>query len=88
MEKDFKRSKRRFNTYLYVKKQVNIYKLYNDSIPSVIGKQKKQAALNCGHPKCTMCGNPRKFFGYVTLKEEASKKLLKDGINEYYQGAY
>jgi hypothetical protein len=57
MEKDFKRSKRRFNTYLYVKKQVNIYKLYNDSIPSVIGKQKKQAALNCGHPKCTMCGN-------------------------------
>lgn len=29
----------------------------------------KRNALNCGDPKCIMCGNPRKFFGEKTFQE-------------------
>ncbi len=29
----------------------------------------KVKAFNCGDPKCTMCGNPRKFFGEPTMQE-------------------
>lgn len=30
----------------------------------------KKTALTCGNSKCVMCGNPRKFFGAVTMQEE------------------
>ncbi len=30
----------------------------------------KKHILNCGDPKCAMCGNPRKFFKEKTIQEK------------------
>jgi hypothetical protein len=38
----------------------------------------KQHAMDCGQPRCVMCGNPRKVFGDLTYQE---KKLFQ---NELY----
>jgi uncharacterized protein YdaU (DUF1376 family) len=35
----------------------------------------KHHAMNCGDPKCVMCGNPRKTFKELTAQE---KKLFQD----------
>jgi hypothetical protein len=29
----------------------------------------KTKSMNCGDPNCAMCGNPRKFWGEVTIQE-------------------
>lgn len=29
----------------------------------------KKSAVTCGNANCVMCGNPRKFFGEVTMQE-------------------
>jgi len=40
----------------------------------------KTKILNCGDPKCAMCGNPRKFFSEETVQERRHKqtKYYKD----------
>jgi hypothetical protein len=30
--------------------------------------------FNCGDPKCSMCGNPRKFFEEETMQEKSHKQ--------------
>lgn len=30
--------------------------------------------FNCGDPKCSMCGNPRKFFEKETMQEKSHKQ--------------
>jgi hypothetical protein len=44
----------------------------------------KKNIFNCGDPKCTMCGNPRKFFGEETMQEKKHKqvKFYKDDDKE------
>jgi len=41
----------------------------------------KKNALNCGDPKCVICGNPRKFFGEKTLQERRfeCRIIIEDG---------
>lgn len=87
MEKDKTRALRRFNTSLYVKKQIRIKADYGYTDFGCVGKYKKQAALNCGDPKCVMCGNPRKFFKTITFPEINSKVKLQEGIREYNEGS-
>jgi len=38
----------------------------------------KKHALNCGNPKCLMCGNPRKIFREVTIQEKRFDQDLGD----------
>lgn len=39
----------------------------------------KMHSLNCGDPKCVMCGNPRKFFKERTLQEKKFIEAHKNG---------
>mgnify|MGYP000104811903 CR=1 FL=1 len=34
-------------------------------------KYHKTSPMNCGDPKCVMCGNPRKFFNEKTMQEKS-----------------
>jgi hypothetical protein len=38
-------------------------------------RMSKKHALNCGNPKCILCGNPRKMFKELTHQE---KKMFQD----------
>lgn len=40
----------------------------------------KMHSLNCGDPKCSMCGNPRKFFKERTIQEKKFIEGHKDQI--------
>lgn len=33
-------------------------------------RRAKLSFATCGDPNCAMCGNPRKFFGEVTVQEK------------------
>lgn len=83
MERNNKRSKRRYINYLKAKKQLNLLKMY-DTVPDklVIGKYKKQNALNCGRAACCMCTNPRRISGYLTLKEILADLNYKENLEE------
>lgn len=85
MEKNNKRSERRHTNYLKAKKQLNLLKIY-DSVPKnlILGKYKKQHSLNCGRAGCFMCVNPRKMFGYITIKEEMANFNYKESLKEIY----
>jgi hypothetical protein len=37
----------------------------------------KHHAMNCGDPKCVMCGNPRKFFNEKTMQEKRFEQGYK-----------
>ena len=41
---------------------------YTDKTPHYYSKRH---SMNCGDPKCVMCGNPRKFFGEKTIQEKS-----------------
>jgi hypothetical protein len=73
-----KASRRRLKDENAVKRQTKIAKSHG----AFIGNKRKephrfvkQHALNCGNPKCFMCGNPRKFFKELTMQE---KRLFQD----------
>jgi len=52
----------------HIKKQVKIANKAN-----IIVKQPhryaKVKSMNCGNPRCIMCGNPRKLWGEKTMQE-------------------
>jgi hypothetical protein len=56
MEKEKKKSLRRYNTYLKALRQLKISKRDDLSL----GYFKKQNAMDCGITKCYLCGNPRR----------------------------
>ena len=58
--KDTTRGIRRQKTYNYALKQKNIALLNSHSTVKTLGYYKKQAHMDCGRPKCGLCGNPRK----------------------------
>jgi hypothetical protein len=78
-EDKFKHSKRLLKDENAVKKQVKIAKDHGLSIKDA-HKFAKQHALNCGNPKCVMCGNPRKTFKELTTQE---KRLFQDLDKEH-----
>lgn len=83
MYKENKRAERRYNTYIKAKKQINILKQYDfNEEKFILGKYKKQHALNCGRSGCFMCCNPRRTFGHITLKEEIANINYKENLKE------
>ena len=69
-ETKVKHSKRLQQKENHIKKQVRLAKSYGISVkePHSLAKHN---AINCGDPKCHMCGNPRKFFKDRTIKEKS-----------------
>jgi len=70
----FNHSKRLLRDDNAVKKQTRIAKTYGVPVDEP-HKFAKRHAMNCGNPKCHMCGNPRKVFNEPTQQE---KRLFQD----------
>ena len=70
----FNHSKRLLRDDNAVKKQTRIAKTYGVPVDEP-HKFAKRHAMNCGNPKCVMCGNPRKIFKEPTQQE---KRLFQD----------
>ena len=73
-EDKFKHSKRLQKDENAVKKQTKIAKEFGLPVKEP-HKFAKHHAMNCGNPKCVMCGNPRKVFNEPTQQE---KRLFQD----------
>jgi hypothetical protein len=85
-----KNSKRRYADQLAIEKQMQLAKNYGyhklsstmSRLPFMLQPHRhhKTKIFNCGDPKCSMCGNPRKFFGEETVQEKKHKqeKYYKD----------
>jgi hypothetical protein len=73
-EDKFKKSKRLQKDENAVKKQTKIAKSAGSDI-SQPHRFAKHHAMDCGNPKCVMCGNPRKTFKELTQQE---KRLFQD----------
>jgi hypothetical protein len=67
-------SKRRLKDENAINKQVKIARAYSVPVEDP-HKLAKRHALNCGNPKCHMCGNPRKIFKELTTQE---RRLFQD----------
>lgn len=83
MFKNNKRSERRFLAKVHAVRQIEILKshnLFNEHF--VLGKFKKLHALTCGSSRCHQCGNPRKFFGTRTLKEDVNALDFEEQLND------
>ena len=70
----YKHSKRLQKDQNAVNKQVKIAKAYKVPVEEP-HKLAKHHALNCGNPKCHMCGNPRRMFKELTTQE---RRLFQD----------
>jgi hypothetical protein len=57
-----------------VKKQLKIAKVHGMDVKEP-HKFAKHHAMDCGNPKCVLCGNPRKTFNELTTQE---KRLFQD----------
>jgi len=77
MSKDadkIKHSKRLQKDENVIKKQTKIAKDFGIPVTEP-HKFAKHHAMNCGNPKCVMCGNPRKTFKELTQQE---KRMFQD----------
>lgn len=63
-----KRAERRAKTANFIAKQIRIAKRFGLKI--IPGKFRKKHALDCGNPRCSICGNPRKIWKSIPLKEK------------------
>ena len=86
-EKDkIKNSRRRYSDEVAIAKQYKIAQKYHgprDGRWKTIDqphRMSKMHAMNCGDPRCYMCGNPRKFFKEPTVQE---RKFLQDKFHHY-----
>lgn len=70
----FLNSRRRHKTDIAIARQLRIAKTYGVPVKEP-HKFAKHHAMNCGNPKCVMCGNPRKTFNELTQQE---KRLFQD----------
>ncbi len=68
-----KHSKRIQQKENHVKKQVKIAKANKIPVKEPHRLQ-DHAAVNCGDPTCTLCGNPRKVFKEPTVQEKSFKQ--------------
>ena len=73
-EAKFNHSKRIQQKENHIKKQTKIAKEYGIKVDEP-HKFVKHHAMDCGKPKCVMCGNPRKTFKELTQQE---KRLFQD----------
>lgn len=80
-----KHSKRLLKDEAAVKKQVDIAKHHGAPIDDP-HKFSKRHAMNCGDPKCAMCGNPRKFFGEKTIQEQRFDQDVENKPDKHGNG--
>lgn len=62
------RAERRSRTKNFIARQVKLAKRFGLKI--IPGKFRKRHALDCGNPKCAICGNPRKIWKEIPVKEK------------------
>lgn len=72
-----KHSKRIHQKENYVAKQAKIAKTYHVEVTEP-HRFAKHSPMNCGNPKCIMCGNPRKVFKEKTIQEKRFDQDLKE----------
>ena len=75
----YKNSQRRHKTDVAIARQVKIAKshsTYNDRNIRQTHRLAKHHAMDCGNPKCYLCGNPRKTHKDKLTAQE--KKLFQD----------
>lgn len=74
-----KHSKRIHSKETAVEKQVKIAKAYGMTGTKEMKQPHrlvKHHALDCGNPKCMMCGNPRKTFKELTVQEKRAMQEM------------
>ena len=71
-EDKFKKSNRIARTGAAIARQLKIAKhsLWNHAHLDQPHRWAKKHALDCGRPRCIVCGNPRKLWNQKTLQEE------------------
>lgn len=72
------RGDRRARTARAIKRQLRLAKRFG--LKLVPGKFKKKHALDCGNPKCLICGNPRKLWKQIPIKEQITKEDTETAI--------
>jgi len=73
-EKHSRRLQREHNA---IRKQQKIAKAYGLNDHQYEGHYfAKMHALNCGNPKCLMCGNPRKTWKELTIQEQRQQQEM------------
>lgn len=76
----FLNSQRRHKTDVAIARQIKIAKShssYNDQNVRQPHRLAKHHAMDCGNPKCFICGNPRKTHGKDKLTAQ-EKRLFQD----------
>ena len=79
-EDKFHHSKRLHKDEVAIERQVRIakdYYMHQDRKWKYIEqphRNHKKHILNCGDPKCYMCGNPRKWFNEESMQERKHKQ--------------
>jgi hypothetical protein len=85
------RAERRFQTQVAIARQVRIDRQHNAFSPRFIepGRFRKRAAMDCGNPRCGVCGNPRRIgrSDPLTLKEVVHRQVLRDEIAQLFARA-
>lgn len=72
-----KHSKRLHDDETHIKKQVKIAKAYGVPVTEP-HRLAKHHVMDCGNPKCVICGNPRKVFGEKTIQEKKFDEIKYD----------
>jgi hypothetical protein len=71
-------SERRHHDQRIIAKYLKLHlDIYHQPIFGSPGKLRKQNPLNCGRPRCMLCGNPRRRWGSLTLAELKANEALK-----------
>ncbi|WP_148217503.1 hypothetical protein [Allochromatium vinosum] len=82
------RSKRLLQKQRHIKRQIGLKKLYLiNAIDQVEPKVSphfyhKKNSLNCGRPRCGLCGNPRRVYKEITFQEKKFFENADDQIKQ------
>lgn len=81
-EDKFRASKRRYNDDVAIKRQIKILKGYGHPIKEP-HRYNKHHAMDCGNPRCCLCGNPRHNKSFkkkdkLTMQEKKFFQNYKD----------
>lgn len=58
-------------------RQVRIAKAHGISVKE-LHRYAKHHAMNCGRPRCLLCGNPRKIWREKTIQEQRNEQRKDD----------
>ena len=79
MKDKSKKANRRKKTFNYAKRQEKIALINEQFTKRPLGYYKKKSSMDCGNPKCGVCGNPRKSKstkGSCNLTLQEKKNLI------------